>query len=358
MILKDFKFENGKIGGIPDVIIFSEQKDGLHITHERKKIERWIGNFALRLIKVDTEYHNEYDSKIKYCFKVYTIRKGRVIENDIDFYIYDNESATNKNVAARLKDVTLERDKVSLEYFNYYVWYLINHERKLNFYHSVNNEMNVKKVRDYLSIFVQLIHGKENEFIESSFDYRNDSDFYKEKNICGNKDLFLYNYRMNENYKKIGYEDGDFYYIHLAALIQFMESERRFPEVLTSQIINIGLHKLNIIALPDDKNTQSIKSRCEITKILPNGNEEKTRISMNLTKLYANRLLELGFPNSEIEPEEEPEPIKEKDSEIEDDWTDEDWEYYEELIENGESDFSAKIEVYSRKEYRKRIEKE
>lgn len=313
MFLKDFWSENGKIGGVPDVIVYSERKDGLYVIHERKKIERRIGNFVLRLVKENRETASE-DTIRRYNFKVYRIEKRRVIENKTGFYIYANERASNKEVAARLKDVVLEQDRISLEYLDLYVTYLINNGIKSHSHRLVDDEMTIEKVKKYLILFAQLIHGKENEFIENDYDYSKNGDFYEEKNICGNKDLFLYNRKWHDSYKKIGYEHNQFWYIHLPDLIKFMESENRYQEKLPAQTINIGLHKLGIMALPDIKNTQNVKARIKTGEKDENGEEIEIKISMNLTKIYTEKLLKLAYPDAEVEPEEPEKPQKEESS--------------------------------------------
>lgn len=186
-----------------------------------------------------------------------------------------------------------------LKYLEIYIQNLLNQGIENKSYISIDNEETTAIVKEYIISFMKLIHGKEDIYRENSFEYGENIEYYEQNNICSNKDIFLIEYHTNENYKKIGYvenymkpdENGNlvphYYYIHLPELIKLMENEKRFVKKITSQILNVGMRNLGVMALPEGKNISNYKTR--------NG-----KFSMNLTKLYVEKLRELAYPLEEI----------------------------------------------------------
>ena len=203
--------------------------------------------------------------------------------------------------------------------------------------------------------FMGLIHGAEDVYIENSYDYDKNKDYYDENNIRSNKDIFLINRKNDENYKKIGYvtygvtkeENGEvklkekgnpvlkqeFYFIHLPTLIELMikhkSYENKFYYKLTPQIINIGLERLGLMA----KKRINCKT-CD------------GKISMNLTKLYIDKLKELDLEGQYLEEAESQsddiEEIEEEEIQNENDIEEEDYDfpYQEDEYRNYEYQYS------------------
>ena len=70
-----------------------------------------------------------------------------------------------------------------------------------NKYKYVDNEQNKRDVENYMRDFMGLIHGAEDVYIENSYDYDKNKDYYDENNIRSNKDIFLINRKNDENYR-------------------------------------------------------------------------------------------------------------------------------------------------------------
>ncbi|MCX4337958.1 MAG: hypothetical protein OSJ42_13155 [Bacteroidales bacterium] len=346
---QDFTFNNGIINGKPDIYQFVQKEDGLYVIHERKKVNKLIGNFVLERISTN-ESSNGITERTKYEFKIYIIKNNVTKDTHNIFYIYNDENPSTLSVISRLKDVNIFRDKTTLEYFGYYVNYLIFENIKSSKHRTVYNQQTINMIKEYLITFYRLIYEKEDSILENSFDYREKEDFYKENTIFDNKDLYLYNLHTDDNYKKIGYKKNGYYFIRPQGLINFMDSENRFPQKITLPELYTGLHALDLTPLPKGKNTRYIKIR-------EPQNPEKPRdkvYATYLTIIDATKLEELAFPPSEteIEPEEEP-IIPEEDN---DNSYDEDSGFCDDPEEN-DNDLSGKSEKKKKKKKKKKKEK-
>lgn len=299
MIFKNYEVENREKAGKAFKIIFNETKEGLWVTDEEKKVKYNIGTFFLRFVKRDENIIENELPEIKYWFDVYYKQKQRYIKSEEKFYYIKGENVINK-IKTRLTDkANLNCNKDVLKYLEIYIQNLLNQGIENKSYISIDNEETTAIVKEYIISFMKLIHGKEDIYIENSFEYGENIEYYEQNNICSNKDIFLIEYHTNENYKKIGYvenymkpdENGNlvphYYYIHLPELIKLMENEKRFVKKITSQILNVGMRNLGVMALPEGKNISNYKTR--------NG-----KFSMNLTKLYVEKLRELAYPLEEI----------------------------------------------------------
>lgn len=306
MIFKNYEVENREKAEKAFKIIFNETKEGLWVTDEEKKVKYKIGTFLLRFVKKDENVIENELPEIKYWFEVYYKQKQRYIKSEEKFYYIKGENIINK-IKSRLPDkAILNCNKDVLKYLEMYIQNLLNQGIENKNYISIDNEETTAIVKEYIISFMKLIHGKEDIYIENSFEYGENIEYYEQNNICSNKDIFLIEYHTNKDYKKIGYvenymkpdENGNlvpyYYYIHLPELIKLMENEKRFVKKITSQMINIGMRNLGIMALPEGKNISNYKTR--------NG-----KYSMNLTKLYAEKLKELAYPFEEILTKEEKE---------------------------------------------------
>lgn len=306
MIFKNYEVENREKAEKAFKIIFNETKEGLWVTDEEKKVKYKIGTFLLRFVKKDENVIENELPEIKYWFEVYYKQKQRYIKSEEKFYYIKGENIINK-IKSRLPDkAILNCNKDVLKYLEMYIQNLLNQGIENKNYISIDNEETTAIAKEYIISFMKLIHGKEDIYIENSFEYGENIEYYEQNNICSNKDIFLIEYHTNKDYKKIGYvenymkpdENGNlvphYYYIHLPELIKLMENEKRFVKKITSQMINIGMRNLGIMALPEGKNISNYKTR--------NG-----KYSMNLTKLYAEKLKELAYPFEEILIKEEKE---------------------------------------------------
>lgn len=280
--------------------IFYRKENSLHVYDEEEQVDYEIGNFYLRLKKIDISDKIDNCQKIKYWFDIYRYNNRKNIKEDVQFYYNEGEKVIRK-MKERLT-INCILNILSLKYFDIYIHELINQGVIKKRYKSVNNEENIELVRKYLISFVKLIYDNENKFIECNFDFTEENkEYYNSNRICGNKDLFLKQRKFDEMYTKIGYMKESvitgkslYYFIHLPSLIKLMENENRFPQRVSAQVLNIGLRELGILALPTGRNVCNYKTT-------------DGKISMNLTKLYAEKLIELAYPEKLITIDEEQE---------------------------------------------------
>lgn len=301
MKLRKLEILKRKKKGVECKIIFEEKKDGLHVTDTEQEIQENIGNFFLNLVKEDINYTNDKDNfKTKYLFDIFYIhpKSKNIIKASTQFYYIKGESITQKIENRLPRNVILNStNKQSLEYFKIYIRELIKRGTKDNMHLLINNEEVKEQVKKYIIHFMELIDGKENKYIEYSYYYNilypnPNHIFYNTYNISSNQDIFLLSYShpeiysnwFKEYYEKIGFieiKEPVYLYIHLPSLKKLMEKER-YTQKMTTQMLNIGLRKLGLIALDEGKNTINLKK-----------NNGDSNISMNLTRLRLDKLKEL-----------------------------------------------------------------
>lgn len=311
-------------------IIFEEKEDGVNVTDTEDNINFNLGNFILRFISID-ENKDNYNDLYIYKFKLYISKNHRYKECKIFEYKRKERLTTelieNKCCCGDYTGRLNTAVNGILKYFKEYLNILIEKGITVNRYiKNTDNEYNTKRVKEYMEKFMQLIDGGEDVYIENSFDYNKNKKYYDENNIHSNKDIFLINRNKDKNYKDkmIGYvtytvdkgengkskldENGnpkikqEYYYIHIPTLINVMEKEYRFPEKITSQVINIGLKKLELI---DNKPRINCKT-CD------------GKLSVLLTKLCIDKLKELDLEGKflkEFDEEQEIQGKNEKEQE-------------------------------------------
>lgn len=333
-----------------------EDIDGLYAEETQEDgstLKTKIGNFFLRYIKVDDNDKNDSSSKILHYFQVYYINQEKQICLAEKLFCYRNGQYVTARIesgfpyGAYLDSTTKE----VLDYFKGYLKELI-HNGVIKDGLCVQNEAIIQSVKEYLIQFVELIQGREKLFFEIGFKrvYKGNTEmdrFYDKYTINDDKDLFIVRRTIDENYKKIGFYHfkKKCYIMDLRKLRQVMLEECQ--ENMTARNLNEGLRSLGLIGCRYCfKNTSG-------------------EYHANLTGLYADKLMALAYPNGVPDaPNDEIEPTEEEASndtisndEQDDDWTNEDLEYYDELIESGKySDYTATIEVDLMRKYREREE--
>jgi len=365
-----YEIEKRKRKGQDRKILLEENRKGLLVKDDEKEESGYIGNFFLRLEKIDQNKNDDGSLKVIYYFDIYYVnRHGKTEKSDIQFRYVRGDNIGKKITKQLPKEVFFHPDETidTLKYFDLYIQKLITEGIYHKNYKAADNEENVKKVKDYLILFMQIICEKEDEYFEIKFNRNDNLSFYEENKINTKKDLFLYYYKNHEeyrkthreDYKKIGYIIGNDCYFHLPALIQLMEKENRFPEKLTSNIINVGLRRLGLMALEGGKNLINVKP------IMGKG--------MNLTKIHMDKLKAIAYPENKIQAEaaaeQEVEPQNNngcnndnygnydyddgRDDRYPKDWDEDDKKLYEELMETGKySEFSATAKVNMERQYK------
>lgn len=290
-------------------IIFEETNEGLYATDEKDNKKYKLSNFILRLTKIDENEIDDNDKNTRYVFNLYILKNCKYSEYST--FIYKRGERITNSIEKRLnKNALLNTDEIALKYFKNYLDKLINNGIITNKYKQVDNEQNKKIVENYMRDFMGFIYGAEDVHIENSYDCDKNENYYDKDNIRSNKDIFLTKRKNDENYRKIGYvtyavdkeengavkldENGnpkskqEYYYIHLPALMEFMTKHKNYENrcyyKLTPQIINIGLESLGLMA----KKRINCKT-CD------------GKISMNLIKLYIDKLKELDLEGKYLE---------------------------------------------------------
>lgn len=288
-------------------IIFEETNEGLYATDEKDRKYK-LSNFILRLTKIDENEVDGNDKNIRYIFNLY-IKKNTKYREYSTFEHKRGERITQLIEKRLPKDTWINKEEIALKYFQKYLDKLIENGIITNQYKQVDNGQNKKIVENYMRDFMGFIYGAEDVYIENSYDCDKNENYYDENNIRSNKDIFLTKRKNDENYKKIGYvtyavdkeengtvkldENGnpklkqEYYYIHLHALMELMTKHKNYKDKydnLTPQIINIGLESLGLMA----KKRINCKT-CD------------GKLSMNLIKLYIDKLKELDLEGKYLE---------------------------------------------------------
>lgn len=289
MKLKEYLIEKYIKNGTKYHYIFKETEEGLYVKDEEKSVTYPVSNFILRLNNKNEE-ENRYYFDIQYVNK----KSKKYIEMDHQF-IYQRGENLNNAIKQLDYKAYLNPDRTKHKYFKIYIENLINEEDEIKSKNLRDSKENTEIIKNCLKKFMQFIEGKENQYIEDNYEKEQYSSFCDMHGIESNKDLYLIKHKEEkEKYKKIGFEkiedEEKYYYIHSPSFINIL---KKWYKDITTTRLNAGLRNLDIFASKSD--LCSCKS----------SNKE---VSMNLAKLYADKLKKLAYKEDEIEIEIEPEP--------------------------------------------------